>query len=236
MHSLRRSPLLFILLATLGCFAASERGAGSATEMMRKEAATDALSEDAGGGVPGEPVARQLIRRAWLEVEVAGDQLSASGQRARDVAERYKGYVSNESISEDYVQLVLRIPDAQLENALNELGTAGEITDRRINVDDVTMQYTDILIRIENAKKLQHRLNELLAKAENVRETLEIERELARITTELERMEGQRRLLENQIQLATLTVTYRRSEQPGPLGWVFYGAYRAVRWLFIWDN
>jgi hypothetical protein len=48
-------------------------------------------------------------------------------------------------------------------------------------------------------------------------------------------MKGKLALLESQVSLATIHLTLEKPTRPGPLGWVFYGAYRGVKWLFVWD-
>lgn len=64
---------------------------------------------------------------------------------------------------------------------------------------------------------------------------LAVERELARATTEVERLEGQLRLLQNQVAFSTVRLTVDEDVDPGPLGWVFVGLYEGVKWLFVWD-
>jgi hypothetical protein len=37
------------------------------------------------------------------------------------------------------------------------------------------------------------------------------------------------------VALATVRVDFERPVRPGPVGWVFYGLARGVKWLFVWD-
>ena len=65
----------------------------------------------------------------------------------------------------------------------------GDVTHRDIKAQDVTDEYVDLQARLKNAYAIRDRLNDLLAKA-SVKEALEIEKELGRVTEDIERMEG----------------------------------------------
>ena len=98
---------------------------------------------------------------------------------------------------------------------------------------DVTDQATDLEIRLANARALRARLEALLADATTVTEVLEVERELSRVTTEVEQLDGQLRALADRVALSTVRVTVADGVRPGPLGYVVVGLYEAVKWLFV---
>ena len=41
--------------------------------------------------------------------------------------------------------------------------------------------------------------------------------------------------MKNQLTFATIAISLEESVTPGPVGWVFYGVYTGVKWLFVWD-
>lgn len=175
---------------------------------------------------------RQLVRTARLAVEVDGDdRVGPTLDEAHAVTAALGGYVSQEGPGES----VLRIPDARLDDAIDRIGALGKETTREIRVQDVTAAYTDLELRLTNARALQTRLRDLLTDAESVADVLAVEVELARVSSEVERLEGQLRLLQNQVAFSTLHVRVTDGVTPGPVGWLFVGAYEAVKWLFVWD-
>ena len=175
---------------------------------------------------------RQLVRDAALALDVEdGDDVPPALDRARAITEGLDGYVAFEGPAE----MLLRVPDARLDEALDRLSELGEVERREVRVADVTAAYTDLQIRLDNALALQARLRALLADAEGVQDVLAVERELSRVTTEVERLEGQLRLLQNQIAFSTVRFTVSEDVDPGPLGWVFVGLYEGIKWLFVWD-
>ena len=127
------------------------------------------------------------------------------------------------------------VPTESLDQALAKIEVMGEVTHRDVSVVDATSRYVDLMIRIDNLRRMRERLTKLVNEATTVKDVLEVERELGRVTTELERMEGQMRLLSQQTTYATIRVTLEEEITPGPLGWVFYGGYHAIKWLFVWD-
>lgn len=173
---------------------------------------------------------RKLIRNAWMTIEVDDeDDFPEHVKTFHKVAESLEGYVQSESSS----TITMMVPTERLDEALKIVAKEGKVTYRNISVVDATSSYVDMKIRIENLRKMRVRLTELVNQSTSVKEVLEVERELARVTTELERIEGQMRLLSKQTSYATVNLTLEERVKPGPLGWVFYGIGKGVKWLFI---
>ncbi len=99
--------------------------------------------------------------------------------------------------------------------------------------EDVTEEYLDLRIRLDNLEKARLRYLDLLNKAQNVGETLAVEKELERITMEIERLKGRIGYLERVVRFSTIQVVFERPTNPGPVGWVFYILYHGVKWLFV---
>jgi hypothetical protein len=68
-----------------------------------------------------------------------------------------------------------------------------------------------------------------------VSDILSIEKELERINTEIEILEGRIKYAELSVTYSNITVRFREKAAPGPLGWIFYGVYRGIKWLFVWN-
>ena len=43
------------------------------------------------------------------------------------------------------------------------------------------------------------------------------------------------RVLSGRVAMATISVDLEEDVSPGPIGWIGYGIYRGVKWLFVWD-
>lgn len=104
-------------------------------------------------------------------------------------------------------EITVRVPRARFEAALAAVDKIGDVLHREIQAQDVTDEYVDTEIRIKNARAMQARLRQLLERAA-VKEALEIEKELARVTQELELLEGKLKLLKDRIAYSTITVVF----------------------------
>jgi predicted nuclease with TOPRIM domain len=99
----------------------------------------------------------------------------------------------------------------------------------------VTEAHQDLKVRLANLERVRERYLELLQRAVTVEDTLRVEKELERVTAEYESLKARLESLDNQVTLATVSLEFRRPVRPGPVGWVFYGLGKAVKWLFVWD-
>ena len=122
-----------------------------------------------------------------------------------------------------------------MDSFINNAKTLGKIERETKTGTDITDQYRDNVIRLGSLKNVRDRYLTLLEKAESVIDILAIEKELERVNTEIERMEGRIKHAELSVAYSSITVRFNERAKPGPIGWVFYGLYRGIKWLFIWN-
>lgn len=136
-------------------------------------------------------------------------------------------------VSSDIDNVTVRIPAEKLNAFMDEVATMGEVESRNVYSQDVTEAYADMDIRLENAKKSRKRYLELLNKADKVSDILEIERELERLNTQIEQLKGQLNSYDKQIQYSSVSVRFFTKAKPGPLGYIFVGLYKGIKFLFV---
>jgi len=136
----------------------------------------------------------------------AGSALDA----IRTMAANLEGYM--QTLTGDAI--VLRIPGLRLNEAIRQIEKLGEISFRQITGTDVTEEMLDLDIRLKNMEETRDRLVKLLDRAANVEELLAVEKELQRVTAELEVMKGRIKYLTHAVTYSTLTV---RVNAPVPL-------------------
>jgi len=82
---------------------------------------------------------------------------------------------------------------------------------------DVTEEFVDLEIRVANKKRLENRILELLDKSdETIADVIEVERELARVRGEIERMQGRIRYLTNRTEMTTVFIVAREQHDYVP--------------------
>jgi hypothetical protein len=103
--------------------------------------------------------------------------------------------------------VTIRVPRDRFEEAINRIEALGDVLHRDIRARDVTDEFVDLQGRLNNAYAMRARLRELLARAA-VKEAIEIESQLGRVTEEIERLEGKLKLLRDQIAFSTITTMF----------------------------
>lgn len=174
-------------------------GGASGGEARLLLAANDVAKNKAVSDTPHS--AAMLIYTATLQMAVYQVEpgLEAVEKVARDVG----GYLSSRQDN----AITVRVPRDKFDDAVGSIEKLGDVTHRDIKAQDVTDEYVDIAARLKNAYAIRDKLNELLSRAA-VKEALEIEKELGRVTEDIERMEGKLKLLRDQIAFSTITVSF----------------------------
>ncbi len=145
------------------------------------------------------------------------------------IAKKYKGY--SQTIGSHYS--VIRVATDSLSKAISEIATLGKLESKNISGEDVTDQYQDLQIRLDNAEKARTRYLELLQKAQNVEETLKVEKELERLNVEIDLLKGKINRLSHLTEYSTISIYLKEKVKPGIVGYIFIGIYKTVRWLFV---
>jgi len=148
-----------------------------------------------------------------------------------EIANTNNGYVQNKTNT----RLTLKIPTSKVDFVISEISQLGEVVSKYQQANDITNAYYDAKLRLENMLKTRARYLELLAQAENVETTLKVEKELERLLYDIESMKGNIELMQHQVDFTTITVNLEKSSTPGPVGWIFYGLYKSIKWLIVWD-
>ncbi|MDR2970504.1 MAG: DUF4349 domain-containing protein [Bacteroidales bacterium] len=141
------------------------------------------------------------------------------------------GFIVNETES----SIRTRIPSQNMDIFLAEARTFGNVENESKSGADITDQYRDNVARLNGLKNVRDRYLALLEQANTVSDILSIERELERVNTNIDILEGRIRHAESSVAYSIVTVKFREKTKLGPVGWIFYGLYRGVKWLFVWS-
>jgi hypothetical protein len=172
---------------------------------------------------------RMMIYNATVTIIVK--KPDTTNVRLVKIAKKYNGYVLNTGNT----YTTIRVKSDSLYYALAEITELGKVKSKNVYAEDITEEYSDLSIRLENAQKARVRYLELLEKAANVEETLAVEKELERLNTDIELLEGKIKKLEHLEDYSTITVYVQKKVKPGPVGFVFKYLYKGVKYLFVWD-
>ncbi|WP_437969118.1 DUF4349 domain-containing protein [Sorangium sp. So ce260] len=150
------------------------------------------------------------------QIAMAVFEVGASLGKVETLARELGGFLARR----DDRTITIRVPAARFDEALKRLEGLGDMVQRNVVAEDVTEEFFDLGVRIRNARAVRDRLEKLLEKAAKVEESIQLERELARVAGELERLEGRLKFLRDRVAFSTLTVSFqpRSTETITPSG------------------
>lgn len=217
--------ILAAVLILTGCSAKAEMDSAPMEE-MREDAYYGAVYDSANGSAETQSAAgtsaadsagirnQKLIRTMTVDAETDDmDLLLAQlDERIRELG----GYVESKSMrngsksatrSYRYADLTIRIPVERLDEFIEHVKDQTNVVQYYEHADDITLSYVATQSRITALETEQTRLLELLAKAENMSDLLQIEQRLTDVRTELEEVTSQLRLYDNLVDYGTIELS-----------------------------
>lgn len=179
--------------------AAMDYGASASTSMA-SGAANDAIAAQDN---------RKLVRTADLTIRTRA--FAETSQKVQSTLTEMGGYV--ESLYEHgetgsrRLSLYMRVPSEKLDDFLLALEGAGRVTDRSESTTDMTTQYQDNDARLATLYAKRDRLNELLLKAEDVSDLIEIESAIADTQYQIDRYETSQRDIDRQVDMSAVSLS-----------------------------
>jgi hypothetical protein len=128
--------------------------------------------------------------------------------------------VTGEASTQRQLSGRLRIPGDRLAETLSRLRQLGAVVEETQGSDDVTDQIVDLDARVTNARATEKRLAEILqSRTGRLSDVLEVERELARVRLDIERLDAEKTNLARRVSYATIdvTITEERKTAESPL-------------------
>ncbi|NNJ27707.1 DUF4349 domain-containing protein [Alienimonas chondri] len=162
----------------------------------------------------------KIIYTADLTVVV--ENFEGVEQAIPALVDKFGGYVAASDVDRSMGDRLrgtwtVRIPVASYDAFLAGAGGLGVVEEKGETARDVTAEFVDTEARLAGRRALETRLLELLAERPGeLKDVLELERELARVREEIETAEGRLRYLSNQTAYSTITLQVREERDYVP--------------------
>ena len=105
------------------------------------------------------------------------------------------------------IKLVIRVPSGQFNSALEQIEKlATNLPERNVTGQDVTEEFIDLEARIKTQKALELQFLDIMKQASKVEDALEVQRQIADVRTEIEKLEGRKRFLDSKSTMSTITI------------------------------
>lgn len=204
----KRSFIVKVIVLIIACFMLAACGA---TNLKQENASVPAKLSQQNGRI-GKADSTKIIQTANLELETA--VLPEAEKKIMKIINDQQGQIGSMAVTRDGKgqlrgRYTLRVPQEKLNTVVETIAGLSGITvrQRSISQRDVTEQYIDLEARLDNMKRHEKRLHDILGRAATVEEILKVENELSRVRGQIESQTARFRNLSNQVELATLTIS-----------------------------
>lgn len=154
---------------------------------------------------------KKIIKTAEVTIELK--DYTAYNQKLHTGLKAYGAYIANEEQSSSPERIVnditIKVPVDQFENLMNSFSGDGiTLLQKKINSQDVTEEMVDTRSRIEARKQVRERYLGLLKQAKNMKEILEVQKEINSIQEDIESASGRVGYLGHQSAYSTVHLQY----------------------------
>lgn len=228
---LRNNKLTVLLLVTVGYLLARERvilppgGVRMGGGVASLDMAQSDLSKTGGGEIairsdfippypepeapPTTGVDRMVITKTTMSMVVK--DVSEAIKTVQQKAESFGGYMVDSHLSKPEEaasgSITVRLPEEKLTEALTAFRRVGlRVVDENVSGRDVTDQYVDLEARLATLNKTKAKFEEILDRATQVQDLLNVQRELINLQSQTDSIKGQQQYLSQSAKLSKVTV------------------------------
>lgn len=182
-------------LSISSCSRANRNTEPAASAEIAQEYLSEEIVEASSANSTPVPSAdtRKLIAKGNVEIKVKPENVDSIYDNINALIKKHNGYKSSEKQNEFRYSVSASIPSASFEDftdALNKVG--GKMSDKSINVQDVTDAYTDLISEIKSKEAALEQYRVLLKRANKISEIIEIQTKIDHLQNDIDIMNGRR--------------------------------------------
>lgn len=220
---MKKSMLFLLLIALVACGKKEMREEYGPTVMTKLAVVQDchikkvealepppALKSSVRFEAPNPVIQKKIIKDGRMGLQVK--DLLVAKQQIDSLVKRLGGYYANENLKNDDNQggydLTIRIPEANFEKFVSSTESGSfKLLYKEISARDVTEEFADLETRLASKRNALARYNEIMKKANAMKDIVEIEEAIRNLQEEIESSEGRLRYLNDCVNYSTLNLT-----------------------------
>lgn len=170
-------------------------------DLRHETPTTVAASSDQG------PIQAMMDIEANLSIEVR--DITAVVKQVRALVAACAGQIIDETLQDSRherptAHLTVRIPSSGAFDFLGQIEASSVVRARHLSSRDVGKEYFDATLRVRSLEQVLSRYQTLLSTATTIDETLKIEEQIARVSSDIEKIKGELRWLKDRVARATV--------------------------------
>lgn len=155
-------------------------------------------------------ISKKIIKNGDMEIQV-GDIKKAQNQ-VSEILKNNKAYIQSERFNNndtaENLHLSIRVPHGNFDALINSFSNGvGSVLSKNISSDDVTEEYNDVSIKLENKKIYLEKYRNMLKSASTTKDMLEIQENIRELEDEIDVSEGRLRFIDDRVNYSTLNLT-----------------------------
>ena len=168
------------------------------------------ISEKAASPSEHQKTSSKIIKNGRIEIEV-GD-INKSQKIITENLKKNNAYKQGEFFSnsedQEMLKMTIRVPNQNFDNLLQSMDKGlGNVISKNVGTDDVTEEYTDVSIRLENKLTYLEKYRDLLKKSNSTKDILEIQENIRALEEEIESSKGRLKFIDDKVKYSTIELT-----------------------------
>ena len=142
-----------------------------------------------------------------MEIDVTN--LIDAKKKVSEIIKNNKAYLQSETFrnsdTSENINLVIRVPHQNFDTIINSFSEGiGSMEAKTVKAEDVTEEYTDVSIKLENKRIYLEKYRDMLKSAKTTKDMLEIQENIRNLEDEIDVAEGRLRFIDDRVNYSTL--------------------------------
>lgn len=161
---------------------------------------------------------KKIIKTAILNVETK--EYKGYNIQIQELVTKFEGYIARQEENENDGRinnsLTIKVPVAHFDEAVNAISSLkGKMLVKQISSEDVSGEIVDVRSRMDAKKRVRLRYLDMLQKAKNIEEILQVEREVNEIQEQIEAADGRLKYLSHTTAYSSIELSFFQALNPG---------------------
>lgn len=206
--------LLAVLMLGCGGQVPTEQSPTPAAPAPKPQVAEVAMPGAGDAAIAAPVIARDDRKVIYTgKVAIRVEKLAAAVTQFEALVTKREGYIASSNLQTRAGTLSVatwrvRVPSDRYREFLRAVSELGQLMEQSSSSQEVTEEFIDLEARIKNLQRQETRLEARLDRPKGGDDQLRVEQEIARVRTDIERMQGRLRLLTDQTTMSTVDITF----------------------------
>ncbi|WBV56825.1 DUF4349 domain-containing protein [Chryseobacterium daecheongense] len=157
-----------------------------------------------------DTISKKIIKNGEMRIQVS--DIKKSLDQVNEALKKSNAYIQTEdfqnSDEDENLSLTIRVPHKNFDALINSFSNGiGSVLSKNISSEDVTEEYTDVSIKLANKKIYLEKYRDLLRRASNTKDMLEIQEKIRGLEDEIDVAEGKLRFIDDRVNYSTLNLS-----------------------------